>query len=70
VLGGSEEGGNTAESLVATKNERKRLSPMAQKLVLYEDSLAENLPPNEEKNVVYHDPKILLKLALLVKIIA
>jgi hypothetical protein len=43
---------------------------MAQKLVLYEDSVAQKLLPNEEKNVVYHDSKQFLKLAMLVKIIA
>jgi hypothetical protein len=43
---------------------------MAQTIVLYEDSVAQKLLPNEEKNVVYHDPKIFLQLALLVKKIA
>jgi hypothetical protein len=55
VLGGSEEGGNTVESLVATKNERKSLLPICLFLEIIGkivDFVAENLPPNEEKNYV------------------
>ncbi len=43
---------------------------LAQNIVIYDGSVAENLPHNEEKNVVYHVRKQFAIPALLVKIIA